>query len=1035
MTCAFRLAFVATLLGFAPYGSVAASRWADDLYLGRGDLWRQRVPIVVTNDAANACTGTPVSVRVGASALPIAGVRVEELRLVDDRGVGLLFSVWAKKRIEHGAVPDGASLTLPVSLPPRAGATYWLYWDNPSAWGYADHWSAPVRPSACSARVGPAERLSVQTCGDDSPWAEAESDADFRVPLRVVNLSERPVDAALSSVSLDEALRGARTADVRLYDGARRLDLCRIGNRAFFVCDVPAGTVRTYWLYARAEPTRAKTTCDGPVRTALGSLIPSDQVLVARDDVPDLAAYRALVGSAANLLHNACFEQGLSHWRHSTGKGARDVLFDTVKTGGRIGDAFAKMTVPASAPHVWRGFYQDVPVEPGRHYFFGGFLSCDGAAGPTLIHAHVKGRDGKVALMTNTSSPAAPNSPWTPSFGIVRADVDASRFELHLTSAGCGTFAYDGLVVAAFVPVCPGKPENRRLPDSRETLAVASVEPIVKVFRETPVRDEKAFRLALARNETEPLQLAVRSPRALDDLSLSVETPAGLSADVGWVGFVPVDYPSAYYHAVKAKWELKHPTAAPGTDGWSGWWPDPIAPECHGSVKANETQPVWVNFKTTAETKPGDYDVRLVWKACGQTVRTDTCRVRVWNFVLPAVAETPAIYDLRLGRSHWDADLKGLSESERRELFWRFFSEKRICPDTLGGSVAFSRGADGRLTADFAEYDRLAERYFGTYRFPHSYMPREFYCFGWGMPPRPFMGEAPYEGKWPYENVNRAELRPAFRQAYQEALRLYWEHVNEKGWADRLVLYISDEPHFTVKAVERQMVALCEMIHEVSPAIRIYSSTWRHCPSWNGSLDVWGVGHYGCFPVEVMRELARAGKHVWFTTDGQLCLDTPYCAAERMFPHYCAAYQAEAYEFWGATWLTYNPWQYGWHSYIDQTDTPGKHYSVRYPDGDGYLIYPGIPGRFKGPVTSVRLEAARDGVEDFSYLKALERLAARTADPRAGQAASLLADFHALVSIPNAGGRYSTRALPEPKRVGELRFRAGELLNEPAAAK
>ena len=68
-------------------------------------------------------------------------------------------------------------------------------------------------------------------------------------------------------------------------------------------------------------------------------------------------------------------------------------------------------------------------------------------------------------------------------------------------------------------------------------------------------------------------------------------------------------------------------------------------------------------------------------------------------------------------------------------------------------------------------------------------------------------------------------------------------------------------------------------------------------------------------------------------------------------------------------------------------------------------------------------------MEDFSYLKRIERLAASKDDPRAGRAKSLLAEFRALVTIPNAGGRYSTRILPEPEKIGILRRKAGDLLD------
>ena len=80
-------------------------------------------------------------------------------------------------------------------------------------------------------------------------------------------------------------------------------------------------------------------------------------------------------------------------------------------------------------------------------------------------------------------------------------------------------------------------------------------------------------------------------------------------------------------------------------------------------------------------------------------------------------------------------------------------------------------------------------------------------------------------------------------------------------------------------------------------------------------------------------------------------------------------------------------------------------------------------------MSTIRLEAARDGVEDYNYLVLLERLAAEKG-PRAAEAARLVDELRALVAIPNAGGRYSTRILPEPEKLASLRLRAGELLSE-----
>jgi hypothetical protein len=221
-------------------------------------------------------------------------------------------------------------------------------------------------------------------------------------------------------------------------------------------------------------------------------------------------------------------------------------------------------------------------------------------------------------------------------------------------------------------------------------------------------------------------------------------------------------------------------------------------------------------------------------------------------------------------------------------------------------------------------------------------------------------------------------------------------------------------------------------------------------PEWKGYLNVWGIGHYGIVSPEQMARIRANGDRLRYTTDGHMCTDTPYAAVERLLPHYCFQYDVEGYEFWGFTWLTYDPYEFGWHAYIEQSDQPGTVYWVRYPNGDGYLCYPGGPvaGRpptasrgngasrvrppvgQAGPVSTIRLEQAREGAEDYEYLRLLTEAVAGAhaargcAATRAGRAnrdagagEAALARAAALVPIPNAGGLHSTAILPDPDRV------------------
>ena len=864
-------------------------------------------------------------------------------------------------------------------------------------------------------KVGAAEQLELREVGTGAAWLDARW--QYRVPVRVANFSDVERPNVLASFALPEALHATRNPVYALTLDGREIRSCSLGSRLLFTVSLPARSVTTCYLYVRSDGKTAPVVEQEELKSALGSVIPSDQVLVKRVTVGDDEAFAALLNGANNLVENGSFEEGAKGWDHSATK---SIAFE-IAEGGRFGGKFAKMAIPVGVRANWSGWRQTVSVTPGRTYFYGAFLSGDNLEAGATVHAHLLNAKGRHVPggMTSAGRGVSGTAPWTPVFGTFSASADTAKVSLQLTMNGSGAVAHDGVLLTEYTAAKVGDPEFA--PDSGSAgLKVAQVDSVVKVFRETVVDETpgKALGIALAKNEAEALQLAVRSAKG-GHLSLSVESV--VPVEVGRVDYVPVDWPTAYYSCTTPEWVLRHPRNGGQSDGWSGWWPDPIVPTNGVDLAANTTQAFWLNFKTDAATRPGNYAGRLVWTLDGVVVRTDAFNVKVWNFEIPSRPKFAAVYDLRIG-GQWKG--LGATDEERREKLWAFMAEKKACPDSLGGNVKFTRGKDGIVTADFTEYDRLATRFFDHYKFPSSYMPHVFYCFGWGMPPKKFLGEDPYEGKWPYEGSDWTKLRPAYKQVYQQALRLYWNHVKAKGWADKLTLYISDEPHFHQTNVVQQMIACCRMIHEVDPAIRIYSSTWRHCPEWNNALDVWGVGHYGCFPVDEMKARKAAGGSIWWTTDGQMCTDTPYCAVERLLPHYAHKYGADLYEFWGSTWLTYDPWKFGWHAYIRQSDTPGKTYWVRYPAGDGYLIYPPKEGMEATPVTSIRMEAARDGVEDHDYLKLL---AARAkSDPRA---AALLAEFHALVTIPNAGGRYSSRILPEPEKIGELRQRAGELLS------
>jgi hypothetical protein len=477
-----------------------------------------------------------------------------------------------------------------------------------------------------------------------------------------------------------------------------------------------------------------------------------------------------------------------------------------------------------------------------------------------------------------------------------------------------------------------------------------------------------------------------------------------------------VDHPSGYYQSSAAAWQRKFPVGAGQSDGWAGWWPDPLFPTDSFDLQPNQTQPVWITVHVPKEAKAGDYvgAVRVV--GASGDLKTVPFTVHVYDFALPEQRHVVAVYDVRLN------DWWGTSE-QARPAVETFMSAHRLSADAISPDPVITY-AGGKVTADFTAFDAAAEQYFSELKMPHTYTPGCFYGFGWGMPPATFQGENPYPGTYPYADADLSQLRPEYKAAYQACLRAYWEHMKAKGWEKKVVMYLSDEPFAQDPRIIAQLKALAAMVHEVDPAIPTYVSTWQYVPEWKGSINIWGLGHYGGVSPEQLAQIRAQGDRIRYTTDGQMCIDTPYLAVERLLPYYCWKYDVEGYEFWGFTWLLdYNPYEFGWFPYLYQTDKPDNSYWTRYPNGDGFLAYPGRPIGHVGPVASLRSEQAREGAEDYEYLWLLRQCLAKAKEAGVSTARGevALAKAESLVSIPNAGGKMSSQILPDPDAVLTVR--------------
>ncbi len=837
--------------------------------------------------------------------------------------------------------------------------------------------------------VANVETISLTPLLKPSVWADAKIWRE-RVPIVVRHLGDTATEALVYAdlrkvlwrySSLQRPV-GIRIVDPTMPAAKRVCSHLRWDNGVLFLAHLPPKSVKRFDLY-------------------LSTTAPNDGEM----------HYETLLHSKANLIPNPSFEQGNElpiEWRGDRGEG---IVTERTREA-RWGQWAAKLFVAPERHGQWLGWRLKVSVKPLQTYFYCGFIKAEGERARFRLHGHWHNAQHQLvaeAPFFSTNPEAAGGQGWVQTSALVESPADAAFAELHLTTNTEGHFWHDGIFFGEVHLAVVGDREQPAVAPEKG-FRVWFVNPLVRVFPNTlPEGLPSSLEVLMARNEWEPIQLALRSDRPIARVSVAVTplrhaTGQTLPPPEIWrVGYVPVDHPSGYYSSTLPIWYRHRPSGQGSSDGWAGEWADPLIPFAPFPLSPNRTEAVWLILFVPPEAATGRYEGELVITADQQTVKVPLS-VEVVPLTLPQETELTVILDLR-----------GDGRIQRGLRKWyRFLARYRVSPGLVYPDPTF-RYEDGKVQMEASGFDETVQLLVDELKVNTLYTPWFLYSFGWNYPPRRFFNLEPFT--------------PEYTQAYQQLLRTFFDHVRQRGWTDRFVYYLSDEPHFWHEPIRQQLRRLCELAHQAVPDIRIYASVWSFVPDWVGALDIWGIGPHGSCSVEDMGRLKQSGATLWFTTDGHMCIDTPYLAIERLLPYLCFRYGVAGYEFWGVSWWTYDPWDYGWHAYISQSEEGERFYWIRYPNGDGYLAYPGERWGHDGPLPSIRLVQVREGIEDYLVLRTVERML------REGQwtgqlverAKQVLEQAKALVTIPNQGGLRSTSLMPNPEAVPQLRRAALEL--------
>lgn len=429
--------------------------------------------------------------------------------------------------------------------------------------------------------------------------------------------------------------------------------------------------------------------------------------------------------------------------------------------------------------------------------------------------------------------------------------------------------------------------------------------------------DVDPLRIEMARNEWEGAQAVLLARRdsavfrfALEELRHS-ESGEPLSLEesaIYQVGYVSTRAPGMY--AVE----------------FSGWWPDPLLPAAEMRAAPGECMPVWIALKTGEDAAPGIYRGELgIWMD-GMWAGQLPLEVRVYDATVPdssAVRTAFSLYDHMLEKVH----------GEVSPLLYRkyqhFIADHRLNIDYLYRST-LPRIADlryfarrGQLNAFNLLYMRAGENY----------------------------GEG------------RLEEIAGILDPYVEELR-------RLGLVDRAYIYGFDEVGGDrFDEVERVFGFLKERYPDVRTATTARDPGLGAASGLDEVVDIW-VPLTAVYDPAAAAGARERGDEVWW----YICISPTHPFAN-WFVEYPAV---EARLLW---WMTYR-WRSSGFLYYTMNRWPNSDAPMRFDgnnktdwnpasyetaNGDGCLFYPGP----EGPITSVRLENVRDGLEDYELLRML----------------------------------------------------------------
>ncbi len=415
--------------------------------------------------------------------------------------------------------------------------------------------------------------------------------------------------------------------------------------------------------------------------------------------------------------------------------------------------------------------------------------------------------------------------------------------------------------------------------------------------------------------------------------------------------------------------------------GEAGEWPDALIPfvnpyapsETIGvpfDIPSGRNQPIWIRVYVPKNAVSGIYNGSISVSADNEKTQTIPLTLHVWDFTLPDETHIKAIYGVENGsflNEDFGVEYNNTRHNELRVKYYDLLAENRLSPGMIYYQMPDYSEVDGTVQLDFSESDGL-----------YSHLLDEKHVSAFGMPsPWDDMNEYYVFGDHP----ERADFsNDEFTNKVRQYFSIVHNHFEEKKWLDKHYVYVidetewvSDEPYNNGKEGYERVIKWSELVHDANPNLKFVIMDFPiplspYWPDLRAYGDIWDpyMDDVDSYP-RAIREQQAAGKETWAATNKYADYIDYKATMHRSLAWFAYKYDLNGLDQWDTT--------YWWSETEDRIINPWQDDPMTYAgNGGGAMIYPGKDIGINGPVSTIRLELARESIEDYEYLYLLEQL-------------------------------------------------------------